>query len=825
MSFLRIYIIIFLFLITQLTIGQNPNSKGSQAPLTIGKISGTLIDEKSKQPVEFAAVSINELISGKIINGTITDGKGNFKLENIAPGIYVVNFSFMGYEKKSIDSLKTTPEKPDFSIGKVFLSPTVFSLKGIEIEAEASVLESKVDKIVYNADKDITSQAGDASEVLSKVPMVSVDMDGNVQLRGNSNVRILINGKPSGMMANNAADALKMIPADQIKSVEVITSPSAKYDAEGTAGIINIITKKNNIEGVTGNINATAGNRRNSLNANIGLKKGRFNLNSGVNSHYGLPPNGSTEFYREEYTGDQTRTLTQTGDFQVLRKGTNAFLNADYDINAYNSIASGIRVATFGFNRDNDVHVAFDDPALAYKQEYQRSTTNPSGSKSIDCNLDYRKTFANPKKEFFASLLYNNNIKEDNYTLMQTGQYSSLNERSFNNGFNNEFSGQLDYSHPLKEKTLLEVGVKSINRTITSDYTYEIFNNSSDSYEINYNRSNSFLYQQDVYSTYAQMGFKFKEKYELKAGGRYEYTLINGTFNDDGDSKIKNEYGNIIPSISVSRTLKQTSSLRFNYSQRIQRPGLNFLNPFINAGDPKNISYGNPLLTPELTHNFELGYAAFTKKFSLTISAFNKYTTNAIQSFVGVDSSGVTYNTFYNIGTSNSNGINLFGQMTIAKKLTARGSVNTNYMIQSGVVEGKSISNSGLQYNMNINLSYDFGKGYFGEAFLMFNSPRITLQGKVPSFSMSTFGAKKELWKKKGSIGLVVMNPINGKLKFVTELRGENFYQKNTNIVPIRAVSLTFSYKFGKIETKNTSRKGRKENKSDDLKKEDGGSF
>ena len=177
------------------------------------------------------------------------------------------------------------------------------------------------------------------------------------------------------------------------------------------------------------------------------------------------------------------------------------------------------------------------------------------------------------------------------------------------------------------------------------------------------------------------------------------------------------------------------------------------------------------------------------------------------------------------MGTSSSSGLNLFGQMTIAKKFTARGSVNTYYIIQDASVNGQSLSNSGVQYNMNINLSYDFGKGLIGESFLMFNSPKINLQGKVPSFSMTNFGAKKELWKKKGSIGLVITNPITGKFKFVTELKGETFYQTNSNIVPFRAIGISFNYRFGKIEAKNSSRKSRKENKNDDLKKEDGGEF
>jgi ferric enterobactin receptor len=809
-----IYVILFLFF-PVLGFAQNPLGGGmwGQGPSVVGKVTGTVIDQKTKEPVEFATVSISK--AGKLMNGTITDSKGNFKLENLSPGRYIVSVSFVGYEAKTVDSVLTTPEKPDLGLGKIFLSPSSIALKEFEVKADAAVFENKIDRLVYNAEKDVTSQGGDASDILNKVPMVSVDQDGNVMLRGSANVRILINGKPSGMMASNVGDAIKMIPANQIKSVEVITSPSAKYDAEGTSGIINIITKKNSLEGTTGSINTTAGNLRSDAGGNIAVKRGRLSVNTGLNGNYSIPRVGTLDFFREDFSTEVIRTLKQSGKFVSLRQGASANASIDYDFNAYNNISAATRYGLFGSVTDNDVTVLLSDPAMSFR----RLSENPNASKSLDWNVDYRKTYKNSKKEFSTSLVYNNRIRNEEFLLEQSDLINlySFRERSFNTGGNNEWTAQADYILPVKSSMTVEAGAKSTFRTITSDILYQMGSNGN-LFIDDANRSNQLIYGQNIYAGYSQASYKLNEKYEVKAGLRYERTEINGSFNY-GTMKVSENYQNFIPSFSMARSLKNFKSIKFNYTQRIQRPGLNFLNPFVNAADPRNISFGNPFLAPELTHNSEVTYGAFNKVVAFTGSVYNRYTTNAIQNVFLVDTNGITLGTFENVGTTNANGFNVFGQLTVMKKLVLRGSINTNYTISRGELNGISISNGGIQYNAYINGTYDFGNGLVGEAFLMYNAPRITLQGTIPSFSMTNFAVKKELFKKKGSIGFVVTNPISGRFIFETNLRGETFSQRSTVAIPFRGFGLNFSYRFGKLEARKMP--SRKRRLNDDLKKDE----
>jgi ferric enterobactin receptor len=807
--------LIFTLLFSGYSFAQNfGGGMWGQGPSVVGKVTGTVIDNKTKEPVEFATVSITK--AGKIMNGTITDSKGNFKLENLSPGRYVVNVSFVGYEMKSMDSVSTTPEKPDLNLGKIYLSPSSIALKEFEVKADAAVFENKIDRLVYNAEKDVTSQGGDASDVLNKVPMVSVDQDGNVMLRGSSNVRILINGKPSGMMASNVGDAIKMIPANQIKSVEVITSPSAKYDAEGTSGIINIITKKNNLEGTTGGVNATAGNLRSDAGGNLAVKKGRLSVNTGINGNYSIPRVGTLDFFREDFTTENRRTLSQQGEFVSLRQGGSANASIDYDFNAYNNISASARYGMFGSMADNNVIVSLSDPLMSF----QRLSENPNASKTLDWNVDYRKTYKNSKKEFSASLVYNNRIRNEEFFLEQSdlNNLYAFRERSFNTGGNNEWTAQVDYSHPVKTAILVETGAKSTFRMISSDIQYQVGSNGN-LFIDDAVRSNKLLYGQNIFAGYSQASYKLNEKYEMKAGLRYELTQIDGSFNY-GNMKVREDYQNFIPSFSIARSLKNFKSLKFNYSQRIQRPGLNFLNPFVNAADPRNVSFGNPFLAPELTHNSEITYGAFNKVVAFTASAYNRYTTNAIQNVFSVDSNGITLGTFENVGTTNANGVNVFGQLTIMKKLVWRGSVNANYTVSSGELNGESISNGGIQYNAYISGNYDFGKGLVAEAFLMYNAPRITLQGTVPSFSMTNFAVKKEIFQKKGSIGFTVTNPISGRFIFETNLNGETFRQRSTVAIPFRGFGITFNYRFGKLEAKKMPG-GKRRKVTDDQKKDE----
>lgn len=796
-----------------------PSIWGGQKQYAVtGKITGTLIDSSTRQPVEFATVTLTKKNWRQVFGGSITDGKGYFKLDKVLPGTYSVTISFVGYNTKVIDSVRTSNEKLDASMGKIYFSPTVTDLKEVEVAAQKSLIENKVDRLIYNAEKDLSSKGGDASDVLRKVPMLSIDANGNVALRGSSAIKILINGKPSGMMANNVADALKAIPADQIKSVEVITSPSAKYDAEGTAGIVNIITKKNNLQGMNGNVNVSVGTRSNSLNGNLNIKKGRTVISSSAWGNYNLPRNGYSTFRSENYSLTDTFVFQKDGDFKAINKNLGGSLGIDYDFNAFNNISSAINVYNYGNSRKTEATDSFFNNGLLVNQ-YFDTTQNTDNSIDFDFNLDYRKTSPKKGEEFTISLLYNQSEGKSDYTLEQIFRH----EKSESKGVEREGTLQADYVLPIKKKWILETGAKGILRDISSNYNYKVLVN--DSYEEDPTRTNRFNYLQGVYSGYAVLGYVIKDKYEdyrdkyqMKGGLRYEYTDNKGEF-ASGTNKVKNGYGNLFPSFVIATIFDNYSNLKLSYSKRLQRPGLYNLDPFEDASDPNNISKGNPYLSPELSQTVEFAYGKFAEKKSYNISLYYKYTDSVIQQITDVNN-GLSTTTFHNIGNDQNIGLNIYGQVELWDSLTIRGSGNVYYLYQRGIntITNAPLSNEDIQYNIYGGAELKLGKGFTAYLFGNFNSRELTLQGKVPSFTFMGMGMTKTIWKKKGTIGLQIFNPFNEYLKFKTDLKEEGKFKQSSEIkVPFRTFSITFSYKFGKL-TFDEKDKGVN---NDDMKKEE----
>ncbi|MFA6278415.1 MAG: carboxypeptidase-like regulatory domain-containing protein, partial [Pedobacter sp.] len=307
---------------------QFPGMGGPAKPTVVGRITITVLDSATQKPIDYASVSLTKTKDNKPVNGGVTDEKGKVVLQNIAPDEYKLSIGFLGYKTKSV-LVKTTPEKPDQNLGSIYLIGTANTLNEVTVEGKKAMIENKIDRMVYNAEADATNAGGDATDVMRKVPMLSVDINGNVQLRGSA-VRVLINGKPSGTMANSVADALKMIPADQIKSVEVITSPSAKYDAEGSGGIINIITKKSNAQGVSGSVNASAGTRQNTGAFNLTAKTGRLSMNTALGTMLAYPQTSSVGLTNTTVSNGVNSTVTQLGLSDWAREMFNGSLGLDY---------------------------------------------------------------------------------------------------------------------------------------------------------------------------------------------------------------------------------------------------------------------------------------------------------------------------------------------------------------------------------------------------------------------------------------------------------------------------------------------------------------
>ena len=785
----------------------------SLLPKGNGKISGFVSDEAAKTPVAFATVALVDKTTGKTVDGAITDDKGKFTINRVANGHYTLTITFLGYDAKVIDNL-TVGSKDEVKVGPIALKANTKALNEVSVVGEKPLVEDKVDRMVYNAEKDITNTGGTASDVLKKVPGLTVDLEGNVQLRGSANIRVLINNKPSTVMATNIADALRQIPSDQIKTVEVITSPSAKYDAEGSAGIINIITKKNGLQGANGTVNASYGTRNSNVNSNLNYRKNKFGLNTALGTNWNNNPGKQTgETY---YTGlssidrlHQTMAGKRVGNFHFLQLGT------DYDLTPKSNLAAGIRMQSGNF--------AFKT-TQASTQYLQKEVVGLNTRRNniefenmnYDVNLDYSRQFSKPGQELTVlGLLSRNNRDNYNYAdVYNRDNQLTLQEQNLNDAYNEEKTLQADYTLPLAKDQTLEIGGKAILRYAESDYRFLLADPGTGIFVIQPNRTDIFAYHQDVAAAYASYGFSLNKKYNFKLGTRYEHTSIRGDFTST-ETTINQDYDNFIPSIAISRTLKNNQTVKFNYTKRIQRPQLYYLNPFENRMDTFNIQVGNPNLEAELTNAYELGYSTFFKSgTSVNASVYWRQTNNSIQSFTLPTAEGVNYTRFGNIGRNASYGLSLSGNTKFLQKGNISGNINVFYTDLESRSAQLEAANGSMMYNANLNASYTFPKGISAQVFGMLNSPRVTLQGKSSSWTYYNLALKKEFLQKKVSISAGIDNPFSQTLKLRNTFKTINSEQDNVLYVYTRQFRISANYQFGKMDFKNQP--GRKKKISND---------
>ncbi len=783
---------------------QFPMGGGAKGPTIKGKIEGSVVDSLTNDAVGFAAISLKKKGSSIVIDGVLSNDNGLFRFDNVVTGTYDLYVSFLGYNEKMVSAVETTLKSPDINIGKVSLVPATFLLDAIEIKEERTLIENKADKLVFNAENDASIAGGDATDVLRKVPMLSVDLNGNVSLRGSQNVKILINGKPSGMFASNVADALKMFPADQIKQVEVITSPSAKYDAEGSAGLINIITKKQNIEGIAGSVNASVGNRQNTLFTNLNVGKGRLGLSGSGALFYSVPADGKTSFFRQDETEVGPRIFTQNGIQRTSRLGGNGSVSAFYDFNGYNSINSSFNFRGFGFDLKGNTDGSLIDPSFALSDVFTRENKGDNFFGGFDWNTDYTKKFEKREgQELSFGVQYSkqNNNQDSKIAELHTRELLNRNTDISNEGTNYETTLQVDYVHPFTKTVKLETGTKAVIRNIVSDYTTQIFSLGSGYQPL----VETFKYDQDVYSGYASMNFLVAKKYSIIAGARYEKTEIAGTFDVLDSLNFSGiGYQNILPNLAISRTFKNFRTLKLAYSQRLQRPSLQFINPFNNNSDFINRTEGNPYLDPEIVHQVEVAYNITFKGFTTFSSVFYKYTDGIIEQILNIDKNGLSLNTFQNVGTNNSIGFNTFISKTV-NLVTLRTGGNFATYNATGIVNGQDASRKSYEYNIFMNGEIKISGTLKADFFGFFRSPVRTIQGDNPSFTIYGMGVRKEF--KNSSIGITLIEPFNADKFFNSNIKTDAFTQNTSFSIPFRSIGLNFRYKFGSVDFKERKSK------------------
>jgi ferric enterobactin receptor len=788
-----------------------------------GKINGRVTDATPKLPVDYATISLYKQVDASPFNGNSTDAKGAFSIDNIPAGDYKVTVDFLGYKRSTIDHVIVTDGGGTPALANILLAPVQNQLTGVTITAKAPIIENRIDKMVYNAANDLTAQGGVALDVLKKVPQISVDIDGNVELQGNANVRFLINGKPSSIFGASLADALQAIPASQIKSIEVITSPGAKYDAAGTGGIINIILKDSKVQGINGSINLSGGTRFENGSFNLNARKGNVGVNAFFSGNAQLNTTGLNSNFRNSSNDakDTLTNLTQSGNNTQTRSGYQSGLSFNWSITPKDELT-----ATIGFNHFGNHNSGFSNQQeqqlkasgdLIYDLLSTRTSDSRFHVNATDISLGYKKQFKTEGQEL--EILYTTSYGKNTFSYFntqdyQTAGYQRSGSRSNNPGNDRETNISIDYVHPFSKKFTLETGGKVVlenlknvinTDTLLTDGSYG--NNAGQSYGFNYKRQ--------IYAGYLSVSTSlFNEFLDAKAGVRNEYTNTSADF--PGVSIPG--YNTVVPSLTLSHKLSPAQTIKASYNYRIERPDYGDLNPFFNISDPHNINTGNPNLKPEKSHGIELGYnRSFDNGANIYLGSFYRHNIDDIQQFTtrydslninGTSYHNVLLNQRSNIGTQTTIGGNLSGSLPIGKL-----NLRTNMFFASRTNTNPGISKvTGLAYRINLNASYEFPHNLMAEAFANYNSSQKNLQGTRPYFFFYNFAVRKQFMNKKASLGLTAANPFSHYVTQKGSTFGTNFNQVNIRQVPLQSFGITLSYKFGKLEFSKKEKEGGNDN-------------
>lgn len=784
-----------------------------------GTIAGKVVDASTAAPLEYATITVYPVPSTKPLTGTTTSSNGQFTISGLDSGTYRIVAEFIGYKSFEMPAIKIAKNQT-ITVPLIKLLVDQRNLQAVTITAQSKLIDNKIDKMVFNAEKDLTSLGGVATDILKKVPQVSVDVDGNVQLAGNGSIRFLINGKPSTAFGNNIADVLQSIPASQIKSVEVITNPGAKYDAQGLGGIINIILKQTNVKGINGNISLTAGTRMENGSFNFNARNNNFGFNAFVSGNSRLPVN--TPYTNQRNSIDTINKmndqLLQDGKTRVKRYGIETGIGLDWVYKKYNSFTASFNYNIFGNDNSgliNQSQVTKDYPGNVIGNVLSLNNTSTTNrSHNIDAAFNYKRSFNREDQELELSV----NTSMGRSSLQSSNELFSLPEnaiyygvRNRNPGKENETQIALDYSQPLSKKVILTTGIKTTLLDINSDAAVQGFLPDGKLYIYDSSLSNKLDYHQKVYAGYVEVAFPVADLFEVKAGTRYERTEISSYYSNAQQQVKTPGYNTVVPSIFLSKKISDNDVLKISYSKRIERPDYGDLNPFINTSDPKNITAGNPYLLPELGQRIELSYSKDMNKLgSFMITAFYRHNSHDIQPYVRYYPSLQVGDSIYhnasvssreNIGTENNTGINLFSDLHVGSKLGIRTNI---FMFHREIINEIDVGSTrtSFNYRINLNATYQISSLIAAEFFGNFNSARNEVQGKYPSLTTYSFAIRKQLWNKKASIALNAINPFNEYITQKLDIYGSNFTTTSIRKIPFRSVALNFTWKFGLLEFK-----------------------
>lgn len=798
----------FLFVLVLMSFQLNAQNRPS------GKIMGDIVDEISAAPLEFATISILAQQDSSVITGGITDIDGHFEIE-VPNGDYFVKVDFIGY-KPLFKPATLSKEKRTVNLGAISMNSNAEVLAEVEVRAEKSQLMMSLDKKVFNVGKDLANTSGTASEILDNIPSVTVDVEGNVSLRGSQGVRILVDGKPSGLVGVRGSDGLRSLPANLIERVEVITNPSARYEAEGMTGIINIVLKKDRRKGVNGSFDLTTGwPHRHGAAVNLNFRRKKFNFFTNYGFRWNRAP-GFSNRYQEFYSDDEPTTFVdQDGDrmrggwSNNLRGGMEYFFSE-------NSILTGSILYRLSQD-DNTSTITYRDYLGSFPDNLTRVTVRTQDEVEEEPNLEYalnyRKNFKKKDHKLDASLQYRNSTERESAVyketefdpeLLPTG--TILDQRSDNEEGERSVLLQVDYVYPFGEEGRFEVGYRGSIRNIENKYLVEEFDDTE--WQRIDNLSNDFNYDENIQAVYTSFGNKIG-KFSYQGGLRYEYTDVVTELLDTQE-KNDRSFSNLFPSVFLGYEFNQENSIQISYSQRIRRPRFWDLNPFFTFSDARNIFSGNPNVNPEFTDSYEASYIKYFGKGSLSSSVYYRHTTGVIQriqTLVEQDGDLITLRRPENLATEDSYGLEFIvsydptdwwrmnGNFNFFRSITDGTNFGESFEATATTMTGRFNSRVTIWKNLDIQLSYSY------------RAPRNTTQGRRRSSGSFDFGISKEILDKKATITLSGRDMFNTRVRR-SEVFGDNFFSTSESQWRARQLTLTFNYQLNQQKKRGGGRRG-----------------
>ncbi len=762
----------------------------------------------SQQPIQFVSVTLLNGNDSSAVKGTITDKKGKFTLSDILPDTYIIKYSYIGYAVPETQRITITNEQTDIQLGIIELSSRATELNEVVVSGKKQMINTSIDRKIYQVSQDLMSKSGSASDILKNVPSVEVDIEGNVSLRGSGEVMILINGRPSPLMGKNRAEILQQIPANSIERIEVITNPSARFRPDGTSGIINIVLKKNTTSGITGTIVGNIGNReRSNGSVNLNYKKGK--LNSFINYNIRQDErNRYSELNRTYYdsTGKISGYYNEMGKLKA--RPLSHFLRGglDYTIDAKNSIGVSASYVPSGLTRNDLVQRFYYDNNKQLTSQFNRTRHAPATEYENDATVYWQHNFKQEDHELRVEATASSQAEDEkNYynNIYNFPPQRSLPDNNWVNQIEKNQQLTVDYVNPLTEKSKLEAGYAGSFNQQDIDFYVEDFDTVLNKFIPNVLRSNRFLYYDWVhafYSTYQRTYTAFSFSVGLRA--ETAKTKVNLKTKD---SVINNEYFQLYPTLHLAYALTK-GELQLNYSRRVNRPDGDDMNPFPEYIDPLNLRAGNPKLLPEYIHSVEMGYQLQGKNFSFVPSLYYRYKYNGFTTVTKQVNDSVLLTTRENLSNDQSAGLELIASANTAKFFSANLSANIFYntinTANLGIPQKKSI----FTFSTNFISTFTFTPNTQLQLSCNYRSARQTAQGQIyPSFVMN-MGARQDLFKKKLSVTLTLSDVLKTLRQKVT-LNTAYLQQTVINSRDARVFYIGISYRFGNSSTKKPAEK------------------